>query len=204
MAGSGNRLAVAKSAARTFVDALRPDDQVMVLAIGSEIEIVAPLSTDRRGGARGDRSARRVGHDAAVRRQRRRARRHPGGQGTAGARAAVGRHRSLQRRRARGPASSSAGAATCWCIRSRSARRARRCSRSSRRRPAGARSMRDDPRELATTLATIARELRSQYLLGYAPRASRWRRMPRGDRSQVTVDAAGRARSRARRLFWSK
>jgi Ca-activated chloride channel family protein len=44
---AGQRLALAKAAARTFLDALRPDDQVMVLAVGSEASIVAPLSPDR-------------------------------------------------------------------------------------------------------------------------------------------------------------
>jgi Ca-activated chloride channel family protein len=47
MGGKGNLLAVAKSAARSFITALRGADQVMVLAIGSETEIAAPLSTDR-------------------------------------------------------------------------------------------------------------------------------------------------------------
>jgi len=47
MAANGNRLAVAKSAARTFIGALRPTDQVMVIAIGGDTEIVAPLSSDR-------------------------------------------------------------------------------------------------------------------------------------------------------------
>jgi Ca-activated chloride channel family protein len=46
MGGAGNRLGVAKSAARTLVGALRPDDQLMVVAIGSEAAIAAPLSTD--------------------------------------------------------------------------------------------------------------------------------------------------------------
>ena len=46
MGGSGNRLAVAKSAARTFIGQLRPADQVMVLAIGTDTEVVAPLSAD--------------------------------------------------------------------------------------------------------------------------------------------------------------
>jgi Ca-activated chloride channel family protein len=46
MAGN-NRLAVAKSAARTFIGALRPADEVMVIAIGGDTEIVAPLSADR-------------------------------------------------------------------------------------------------------------------------------------------------------------
>src|SRR6267378_2431593 len=46
MAGRGDRLAVAKSAARAFIGALRKDDQVMVVAIGSDTEVAAPLSTD--------------------------------------------------------------------------------------------------------------------------------------------------------------
>jgi Ca-activated chloride channel family protein len=43
----GEPLAAAKSAARLFLGELRPTDQVMVVAIGSEVEVVAPLSTDR-------------------------------------------------------------------------------------------------------------------------------------------------------------
>jgi Ca-activated chloride channel family protein len=48
MGGRDNRLGVAKSAARTLVGALRADDQGMVVTIGSETEIAAPLSGDRR------------------------------------------------------------------------------------------------------------------------------------------------------------
>jgi Ca-activated chloride channel family protein len=47
MGGKDNRLGVVKSAARALVGALRPDDQVMVVAIGGETAIVAPLSADR-------------------------------------------------------------------------------------------------------------------------------------------------------------
>ncbi|MCU1382907.1 MAG: VWFA-related Acidobacterial domain protein [Acidobacteria bacterium] len=47
MAGADNRLGVAKSAARTLVGALRPADQVMVVAIGGDTAIVAPLSAGR-------------------------------------------------------------------------------------------------------------------------------------------------------------
>ena len=39
---SGERLALAKRAARLFVGALRPDDEVMVLAIGSDVETITP------------------------------------------------------------------------------------------------------------------------------------------------------------------
>jgi VWFA-related protein len=45
-AGRAARLDTAKSAARAFIDALKPADQVMVIAIGSETTVVAPLSTN--------------------------------------------------------------------------------------------------------------------------------------------------------------
>lgn len=44
---TGERLAVAKSAARVFLGELRPEDESAVIAIGSQIETIAPLSTDR-------------------------------------------------------------------------------------------------------------------------------------------------------------
>ena len=47
MGGKDNRLAVAKSAARTLVGALRPGDQVMIVAIGGDTTVAAPLSADR-------------------------------------------------------------------------------------------------------------------------------------------------------------
>jgi Ca-activated chloride channel family protein len=45
---SGRRLELAKVAAHDFLGELRPSDESMVIAIGSEVEIVAPLSADRR------------------------------------------------------------------------------------------------------------------------------------------------------------
>jgi Ca-activated chloride channel homolog len=39
---SGERLALSKQAARSFIAALKPTDEVMVLAIGSEIETITP------------------------------------------------------------------------------------------------------------------------------------------------------------------
>ncbi|HEX9366110.1 MAG TPA: VWA domain-containing protein [Vicinamibacterales bacterium] len=42
------QLPVATSAARTFLGELRPQDQSMLVGIGSEIEVLAPLSADRR------------------------------------------------------------------------------------------------------------------------------------------------------------
>lgn len=44
---TGERLATAKRAARTFLEALRSEDRALLLAIGSRVEEVAPLSTDR-------------------------------------------------------------------------------------------------------------------------------------------------------------
>jgi Ca-activated chloride channel homolog len=44
---SGARLGLAKAAARAFLGELRPQDESMVVAVGSEIEILAPLSNNR-------------------------------------------------------------------------------------------------------------------------------------------------------------
>ncbi|MEO7273301.1 MAG: VWA domain-containing protein [Vicinamibacterales bacterium] len=44
---TGPRLAVARSAARVFLGELRPSDESAILAIGSQVETVAPLSADR-------------------------------------------------------------------------------------------------------------------------------------------------------------
>jgi Ca-activated chloride channel homolog len=48
---AGERLEVAKAGARTLLAELRPDDQAMVVAIGGAVETVAPLSADRAGQA---------------------------------------------------------------------------------------------------------------------------------------------------------
>ena len=47
MGGRDNRLGVAQSAARALVGALRTDDRVMIVAIGGDTVIAAPLSSDR-------------------------------------------------------------------------------------------------------------------------------------------------------------
>jgi Ca-activated chloride channel family protein len=44
---AGERLAVAKSAARLFLGALRADDQAMLIAVGGRADVIAPLSSDR-------------------------------------------------------------------------------------------------------------------------------------------------------------
>ena len=45
----GRQLPIAREAARAFLASLRAGDQAMVVAIGSAVEVVAPLSTDRQG-----------------------------------------------------------------------------------------------------------------------------------------------------------
>ena len=44
---TATRLSLAKSAAQAFLAELRQQDEAMVLAVGSQVEVVAPLSTDR-------------------------------------------------------------------------------------------------------------------------------------------------------------
>lgn len=44
---AGNRLRLASAAARAFLTRLRWEDQVMIVGISSEVEVLAPLSTDR-------------------------------------------------------------------------------------------------------------------------------------------------------------
>jgi Ca-activated chloride channel homolog len=44
---AGEKLANAKTAARSFLNLLKPADRSMVVAISAEAEVIAPLSTDR-------------------------------------------------------------------------------------------------------------------------------------------------------------
>jgi Ca-activated chloride channel family protein len=44
---AGTKLSLAKAAGLTFLGELRPDDEAMIIAVGSQVEVVAPLSTDR-------------------------------------------------------------------------------------------------------------------------------------------------------------
>jgi Ca-activated chloride channel homolog len=49
---AGNRLRLASVAARSFLGRLQPSDQAMILGVSSEVEVLAPLSTDRAAQAR--------------------------------------------------------------------------------------------------------------------------------------------------------
>jgi Ca-activated chloride channel family protein len=44
---AGQRLELAKAGARAFLGELRPSDEAMIIAVGSEVETLAPLSTER-------------------------------------------------------------------------------------------------------------------------------------------------------------
>ena len=44
---AGTRLSLAKAAGQTFLAELRPQDEAMIIAIGSQVDVIAPLSTDR-------------------------------------------------------------------------------------------------------------------------------------------------------------
>jgi Ca-activated chloride channel homolog len=44
---AGTKLSLSKAAAQTFLADLRPNDEAMIIAVGSQVEPVAPLSTDR-------------------------------------------------------------------------------------------------------------------------------------------------------------
>jgi Ca-activated chloride channel family protein len=44
---AGDRLRLAKQAAQSFLRELKPNDRAMIVGIGSDAEVIAPLSTDR-------------------------------------------------------------------------------------------------------------------------------------------------------------
>lgn len=48
---AGRKLELARKAARSFLDALRPSDRFMIIRIANEVEVLTPLSTDRAGAA---------------------------------------------------------------------------------------------------------------------------------------------------------
>jgi Ca-activated chloride channel homolog len=200
MADASDRLGVAKSAARTFVGALGKADQVMVIAIGGDVEVAAPLSTDHAAalGAIGrlDAWGTTPLYDAALAALEKI-------QSASGRRALVllsdgtDRYSDTQaadlvdqaRRRdvliypialgrARPPVFAELAAAT------------------------GGRSFHTpQPRDLAATMSAIARELRFQYLLGYVPArgsaASGWHAI------DVAVDRPD-VRVRAREGYFSR
>jgi Ca-activated chloride channel family protein len=189
------QLPTAVSAARTFLGELRSGDQAMIVAIGSEIEVVSPLSTDRAAQQRALGDLKPWGttglHDAII-------------ESIDAIQAAKGR-RALVLLSDGNDRYSKASAADAL-------ERARRSDvmvypiAFGKSRPAmfaelatltGGRSFQPpDTAQLNTAMRTIANELRHQYLLGYTPSRpitsgeGQWRTITvRVNRSDVRVRA---------------
>jgi Ca-activated chloride channel family protein len=191
----GRGLTSALQAARTFVSALRPNDQAMIVAVGSEIETVLPLSSDRQAQLRAIDGLQPWGttglHDAII-------------ASIEAIQAAKGR-RALVLLSDGNDRYSNASAADALA-RARSADVMIYPVALGKTRPAlfaelatltGGRSFHPkDDKQLADAMQTVASELRHQYLLGYTPSRpivsgeEQWRsitvRVQRGD---VTVRA---------------
>jgi Ca-activated chloride channel family protein len=197
----GERVSAARAAARAFVGALEPGDRVMVVAIGSDTEVAAPLTADHRQALaaidRIDRWGTTPLYDATV--------------------SAIDDIQPANGRRALVLLSDG----TDRYSRTSSTELLEHARNNDvlvypvamGRPPApifaelaaatGGRSFHEQAAgRLQTTMTTIARELRSQYLLGYAPaqdahEARQWRSIEVGvNRSDVTV--------RARAGYWSR
>lgn len=165
---AGEPLRLAQQASQTFLRQLKPDDRSMVVAISNEADIIAPLSTDRSAQARAiaalDPWSTTALHDAII--------------------AALDRLEPERGRQALivfsdGVDRYSRHSAAEVIARARRSNALIYPIAIGKNRPAvlaelavltGGRSfLLRDPRELETTLTTIARELRYQYLLGYTP-----------------------------------
>jgi Ca-activated chloride channel family protein len=165
---AGDRLRLAKRAAQSFLRELKPNDRSMVVAISSEAEVIAPLSTDRFTQLRAvdalDPWSTTALHDAIIATLDR-LEREPGRQALIVFSDGADRY-------------STAMAAEVVARARRSNALIYPIAFGSERPPllaelatvTGGRSfLLRDVKELEKTLATIARELRYQYLLGYTP-----------------------------------
>ena len=165
---AGEPLRLAKQASESFLRALQPGDRSMVVAIGNEADVVAPLSTDRAAQARAiealDAWSTTSLHDAIIATLNR-LEPEPGRQAIVVFSDGVDRY-------------STATEADVLDRARRSNALIYPIALGKTRAPllpelavlTGGRSFRlRDARELDRTLSTIARELRHQYLLGYAP-----------------------------------
>lgn len=190
MAGErGARLNMAKSAARAFIGALKPQDQVMVIAIGSDTSVLAPLSVNHAAALaaidRLDAWGTTPLYDAAV-------------SALDAIQSAKGRRALVLLSDGTDRYSETSAAALVDQVRRRDVLvypvaigPARPAVFAELATASGGRSLLvKDPRELSFTLTSIARELRSQYLLGYVP--SRETTAERSWHSiDVTVNRAG-------------
>jgi Ca-activated chloride channel family protein len=165
---AGDRLQLAKQASQAFLRELRPGDRSMVVAISSEAEVIAPLSADRTSQSRAITALDAWGttalHDAIVTTLDRlepeqgrqaivvfsdgtdRYSQHKAGEVLERARRSNALIYPIAFGKTRPPLLAELAVLT------------------------GGRSfLLRDARELETTLATVARELRYQYLIGYTP-----------------------------------
>jgi Ca-activated chloride channel family protein len=200
-AGRGARLEMAKNAARAFIGALKPADQVMVIAIGSDTGIVAPLSTDHAAAVtaieRLDAWGTTPLYDATV-------------SALDAIQPAKGRRALVLLSDGTDRYSDTSAASLVEQVRRRDVLVYPVAIGASRptvfaelATASGGRSFFvNDPRELSSTLAAIARELRSQYLLGYAPSRGTAAE-PSWHAIDVTVNRP-RARVRARDGYYSR
>ncbi len=166
--GKTDRLAVAKSAARAFIGALRSDDQVMIVAVGSDTDVAAPLTSDHAellaAVDRLDAWGTTPLYDAML-------------AALDAIQSAKGRRALLLLSDGTDRYSETTAAALLDQARQRDVLiypvaigSARPPVFAELATATGGRSFFvQDPRELATTLTAVAHELRSQYLLGYAP-----------------------------------
>lgn len=193
---AGEPLRLAKQASQAFLRELKPGDRSMVVAISNEVEVIAPLSADRTAQARAisalDAWSTTALHDAIVETLNR-LEPEPGRQALVVFSDGTDRY--------------SRHTAADVLDRARRSQALVYPIAIGRTRPAllselavltGGRSfLLRDARELQTTLSTIARELRYQYLIGYTPAKA----IERGDREwrsiRVTLKRPG-MRVRAR------
>ena len=200
-AGRTPRLDTAKSAARAFIDALKPADQVMVIAIGSETTVVAPLSTKHEAALaaidRLDAWGTTPLYDAMV-------------SALDAIQSAKGRRALVVLSDGSDRYSDTSAAVLVDQVRRRDVLVYPVAIGSERptvfaelATASGGRSFfQTDPRELSATLTSIANDLRSQYLLGYTP-ARPVAAEPSWHSIEVVVNRPG-VRVRARDGYYSK
>jgi Ca-activated chloride channel family protein len=184
---AGEPLRLAKQASQAFLRELKADDRSMVVAIGNEAEVIAPLSADRTAQARAiaalDAWSTTALHDAIVATLDR-LESEPGRQAIVVF--SDGADRYSEHTAAEVMARARRSNALIYPI---ALGKVRPALLSELAVLTGGRSFQlRDARELEKTLATVARELRYQYLLGYTPAKS----IQRGEREwrSITVKAS--------------
>jgi Ca-activated chloride channel family protein len=165
---AGEPLRLAKDASQAFLRELRPGDRSMVVAINDEAEVIAPLSADRETQARAiaslDAWSTTALHDAVALTLDRLAG-EPGRQAVVIFSDGVDRYSRTTEAEVLDQARRSNALIYPIALGKTRAPLLAELATTT-----GGRSFQlRDPRELQATLTTIARELRYQYLLGYAP-----------------------------------